>query len=50
MNIGDGVEVTSRKSYEGASLGLTDLNGKMVSSKITCREMIILRDDRSRHW
>jgi hypothetical protein len=42
------LEESSKKSYEGVGLEGWDWNGKTVSSKVTCREIIILLVLRSR--
>lgn len=42
------LDESSKKSYEGLTLGVMEPNGKTVSSNVTWREMIILLVFRSR--
>ena len=46
--IEEGSELSSRKEYDGGSLGVTDPNGKMDSSKVTWREIMMRLVERSR--
>ena len=39
----------SKKSYEGGVSGVIDPKGNWSSSKLTCREIMILLVDKSRH-